>query len=502
LRADLKKTTGYLVDVVTRESLEFQYNPDDITDEKSTDFATIKVPGMSHPRYQFVAGEARKISFKLSLFKGPVKRKVAWLQSLLYPQHEKTMLKNAPHKVLFFFGDLYLQERMLLVAAGGKEDVVLRICEKWDLDVAVIGRVTSTGRWRAHWHGKLVADLPVDPLTEGAPRYERPMKPHPALPELNAFDATALPAPKDLGHALLRLLARPTVASKEWVYRQYDHMVRLVAAVRPGGDAAVVRIATGNEPHARKGIAVSVAANSRYCFLDPHLGAMHAVAECARNIACVGGEPIAITDCLNFGNPEKPEIMWQFAECVRGIGDACRALGTPVVSGNVSLYNETEGQGIFPTPTVGMVGLVEPVDRTCHSAFRNAGDVVALVGSIQGEVGGSEYLACEFGKEAGRPPALDLAREKAVQETVRRAIREGLLSSAHDCSDGGLAVALAECCMMADPPADGSAPAWLGAAVRIPFPVRKDFVLFGEDASRIVVSLPNANARRLLELAH
>ncbi len=393
------------------------------------------------------------------------------------------------------------QERMLLVAAEGKEDVVLRICRKWDLDVAVIGRVTSTGRWRAHWHGKLVADLPVDPLTEGAPKYERPMKPHPALPELNAFDATALPAPKELGHALLRLLARPTIASKEWVYRQYDHMVRLVGAVRPGGDAAVVRIAIGNEVHARKGIALSVGVNSRFCFLDPHLGAMHAVAECARNIACVGGEPIAITDCLNFGNPEKPEIMWQFAECVRGIGDACRALGTPVVSGNVSLYNETEGQGIFPTPTVGMVGLVEPVDRTCHSAFKSAGDVVALVGSIQGEVGGSEYLACEFGKEAGRPPALDLAREKAVQETVRRAIREGLLSSAHDCSDGGLAVALAECCMMTDPPADGSAPAWLGAAVRIPFPARKDFVLFGEDASRIVVSLPNGNARRLVEIA-
>jgi phosphoribosylformylglycinamidine synthase len=271
--------------------------------------------------------------------------------------------------------------------------------------------------------------------------------------------------------------------------------------VRPGGDAAVVRIAVGKEEHARKGIALSVGVNSRWCFLDPRLGAMHAVAECARNIACVGGEPIAITDCLNFGNPEKPEIMWQFAECVRGIGDACRALGTPVVSGNVSLYNETEGQGILPTPTVGMVGIVEPVERSCQSAFRTAGDVVALVGSLQGEVGGSEYLAAEFGKEAGRPPALDLAREKAVQETVRRAIREGLLSSAHDCSDGGLAVALAECCMMPEVPADGSAPAWLGAAVRIPFPIRKDFVLFGEDASRIVVSLPNANARRLLEIA-
>jgi phosphoribosylformylglycinamidine synthase len=389
------------------------------------------------------------------------------------------------------------QERMLLVAAEGKEEVVRRICQKWDLDVAVIGKVTDTGRWKAWWHGQCVADLPVDPLTEGAPRYQRPMTPHPALPALHAFDPSSLPEPADLGAALLRLLARPTIASKEWVYRQYDHMVRLVGAVRPGGDAALVRLAVSNERHAGKGIALSAGANGRYCFLDPYVGAQHAVAECARNIACVGGEPLAITDCLNFGNPEKPEIMWQFAECVRGIADACRALGTPVVSGNVSLYNETEGQGILPTPTVAMVGLVEPVDRTCRSAFRSAGDVILLVGSIQGEVGGSEYLAAEFGKEAGRPPALDLSREKAVQETVRRAVREGLLSSAHDCADGGLAVALAECCMMHEAPAGGAPPAWIGAAVRIPFPRRKDFVLFGEDASRIVVSLPAAKVERL-----
>ena len=392
------------------------------------------------------------------------------------------------------------QERMLLVAAEGKEDVVLRICRKWDLDVAVVGKVTSTGRWRAFWKGERVADLPVEPLTDGAPRYERPMRPHPALPALHALDASALPEPKDLGAVLLRLLSRPTVASKEWIYRQYDSTVRLGAAVGPGGDAAVVRIATGEQAHPTKGIALSLAANGRWCFLDPHLGAMHAVAECARNIACVGGEPIAITDCLNFGNPEKPEIMWQLAECVRGIGDACRALGTPVVSGNVSLYNETDGQAIQPTPTVGMVGLVEPVERTCTSTFKHAGDVVVLVGALTGEVGGSEYLAAEHGREAGRPPPLDLEREKAVQATVRRAVQEGLISSAHDCSDGGLAVALAECCMMHDAPAGGR-PAHVGAAVRVPFPARKDFVLFGEDASRIVVSLPNGSVPRLEAIA-
>jgi phosphoribosylformylglycinamidine synthase subunit PurL len=393
------------------------------------------------------------------------------------------------------------QERMLLVAAEGKEEIVLRICRKWDLDVAVIGKVSATGRWKAYWHGQVVADLPVDPLTEGAPKYHRPMTPHPALPDLHAFDVTTLPEPTDLGAALVALLARPTIASKEWVYRQYDHMVRLVGAVRPGGDAAVVRLAVSDAKHAGKGIAISVGVNGRWCFLDPYLGAQHAVAECARNIACVGGEPLAITDCLNFGNPEKPEIMWQFAECVRGIGDACRALGTPVVSGNVSLYNETDGQSILPTPTVGMIGLVEPVEKSCQSTFRSAGDVIYLVGSLQGEVGGSEYLAALHGKEAGRPPALDLAREKAVQETVRRAVREGLLASAHDCSDGGLAVALAESCMMHPVPSDGSQPAWIGAAVRVPFPVRKDFALFGEDASRIVVSVPPASASRLEALA-
>ena len=412
----------------------------------------------------------------------------------LVPRREEGM---TPYEVLLSES----QERMLLVAARGREDEVRRICEKWDLDVAVVGIVTGSGRWRVLSGEAVVADLPVDPLTEGAPRYERPMKPHPALPALHAFDPRTLPEPGDLGAVLLELLGRPTIASKEWIYDQYDHMVRLVGAVRPGGDAAVVRLATGEAAHAKKGLALSVGANGRWCYLDPHLGAMHAVAECARNISCVGGTPIAVTDCLNFGNPEKPEIMWQLAEAVRGLSEACLALGTPVVSGNVSLYNETEGQGIFPTPTIGMVGLVEPVEKTCGAAFRQAGDLIALVGELKGEVGGSEYLAAVHEKEAGRPPALDLAREKAVQAVVRQAVKEGLLSSAHDCSDGGLAVALAESCMMPSPPPGGGAPGWLGAAVRIPFPLRKDFILFGEDASRIVVSLPPASWDALEALA-
>ena len=413
----------------------------------------------------------------------------------LVPRREEGM---TPYEVLLSES----QERMLLVAARGREDEVRRICEKWDLDVAVVGIVTGSGRWRVLSGDQVVADLPVEPLTDGAPRYERPMMPHPALPALHAFDPDTLSQPGDLGAVLLDLLARPTISSKEWVYHQYDHMVRLVGAVRPGGDAAVVRIASGDATRSRKGLALSVGANGRFCFLDPHLGAMHAVAECARNISCVGGEPLAVTDCLNFGNPEKPEIMWQLAEAVRGLSEACVALGTPVVSGNVSLYNETEGQGIFPTPTVGMVGLVEPVDRTCGSAFRRAGDVVAVVGALEGEVGGSEYLAAVHGKEAGRPPPLDLAREKAVQAVVRQAVKDGILSSAHDCSDGGLAVTLAECCMMDAPPPGGGAPPWLGAALRVPFPRRKDFILFGEEGSRIVVSLPPERWPELEALAH
>ena len=413
----------------------------------------------------------------------------------LVPRREEGM---TPYEVLLSES----QERMLLVAARGREDEVRRICEKWDLDVAVVGIVTGSGRWRVLSADQVVADLPVEPLTDGAPRYERPMMPHPALPALHAFDPDTLSQPGDLGAVLLDLLARPTISSKEWVYHQYDHMVRLVGAVRPGGDAAVVRIASGDATRSRKGLALSVGANGRFCFLDPHLGAMHAVAECARNISCVGGEPLAVTDCLNFGNPEKPEIMWQLAEAVRGLSEACVALGTPVVSGNVSLYNETEGQGIFPTPTVGMVGLVEPVDRTCGSAFRRAGDVVAVVGALEGEVGGSEYLAAVHGKEAGRPPPLDLAREKAVQAVVRQAVKDGILSSAHDCSDGGLAVTLAECCMMDAPPPGGGAPPWLGAALRVPFPRRKDFILFGEEGSRIVVSLPPERWPELEALAH
>lgn len=382
------------------------------------------------------------------------------------------------------------QERMLIVAKGGREEEVLAIFRKWDLDAEVVGKVADHGRLRLHWKGAICADLPIEPLTDGAPVYDRPRRRPEWLDALQAFDPASLPAPADLGAVLLRLMGDPTIASKEWVYRQYDHMVRVGTVVRPGGDAAVIRIdATGV-----KGVALSVDCPQRMCFLDPHEGGKLTVAEAARNVSVVGGEPVGLTDCLNFGNPEKPEIMWQFAEACRGIADACRALGIPVVGGNVSLYNETEGQAIHPTPTCAVVGLVPNVSCTVGSVFRRAGDAVALLGVCTGEAGGSHYLATVHGKTAGLPPRIDLDREAKVQAAVRRMVREGLLASAHDCAEGGLAVALAESCVMGEGPG-------VGARVRVAGDARPDLLLFAEDPSRVVISLDPANRSAVEKIA-
>jgi phosphoribosylformylglycinamidine synthase len=370
------------------------------------------------------------------------------------------------------------QERMLIVAKRGREDEVLRIFHKWDLDAAVIGRVTDDGRVRILEHGKEVANLPVTPLTDGAPVYDRPTSRPAGQDTLQQFDPLSVPPGRDHGETLLALLARPTIASKEWMIRQYDHTVRLGAVVRPGpADAAVVRV-----ERTKKGLAMAVDCNARFVFLDPFEGARLAVAECARNVSCVGGEPLGLTDCLNFGNPERPEIMWQFAEATRGISAACRELGVPVVSGNVSLYNETEGKGILPTPTVAIVGLLPDVSATCAGVFRRAGDRVAVLGETRGELGGSEWLLMTAGKIAGRPPSLDVAREKALQSVVRELVRSRRVVSAHDTSEGGLAVAIAESCM-----ADAERP--IGARFSIPIgSIAPHAYLFGEDASRIVIS--------------
>jgi phosphoribosylformylglycinamidine synthase II len=370
------------------------------------------------------------------------------------------------------------QERMLIVAKRGREQEVLEIFRKWDLDVAVIGQVTGSGRIRVLESGKVVADLPIAPLTEGAPVYDRPLARPRSLDELQRFDPLSLGPPKDLAEALLKLLASPTISSKEAIFTQYDHMVRLGGVLLPGrGDAAVVRI-----EGSKKALALSVDCNSRFVSLDPYEGARLAVAECARNVSCVGGEPLGLTDCLNFGNPERLEIMWQFAEATRGLASACRELEIPVVSGNVSFYNETEGQAVLPTPTVAIVGFLPEVTRHCGAVFQREGDRIGLLGTTDGVLGGSEYLKALHGLTAGLPPRLNAARELALQRLIRQLIRAGLLSSAHDCGDGGLLVALTESCI-------ASRDRLMGATVTLQMgSIPPHAYLFGEDPSRAIIS--------------
>jgi phosphoribosylformylglycinamidine synthase subunit PurL len=381
------------------------------------------------------------------------------------------------------------QERMLIVVRAGREDVVLRVFAKWDLDVSVVGRVTDDGCLRVLFRGEQVAELPIELLTDDAPAYQRPAAPPPDFNERQELNLDRVPAPGDYNQTLLALLDSPNIASKAWVYRQYDYLVRGNTVVAPGSDAAVLRI-----KGTHKAVALSVDCNSRYCSLDPYVGAMIAVVESARNVVCAGATPLGVTDCLNFGNPEKPAIMWQFAESIRGIRDACAAIGVPVVSGNVSFYNETDGRAIPPTPTIAMVGLLEDIDRHTTQWFKGEGDLIVLLGRTREELGGSEYLALTREVVRGAPPWIDLAVEKQVQHVCALAIAEGLVRSAHDVSDGGLAVALAECCM--------SAPDHLrGAVIELQGDIRPDALLFGESQSRIVVSLRRQHLSRLRDLA-
>ena len=375
------------------------------------------------------------------------------------------------------------QERMLAVVHAGREAEALAVFAKWDLDAAVVGRVTDTGKIVVKEGGTVRAEIPIAPLAEGL-RYERPFQPPTGIAAERALDVAALAQPSDLGATLLTLMASPNIASKEWVYRQYDHMVRLGTVVRPGADAAVIRIVDGaKDPATAKGLALTTDCNSRFCALDPYQGARLAVAEAFRNVSCVGGEPLAVTDCLNFGNPERPDVMWQLVEAIRGLGDACRALGTPVVSGNVSLYNETDGKGVKPTPTIGMVGLL-PVAADAVAAGFEGDCTIALLGVNSDEIGGSEYLDVVHGRQAGAPPKLDTARELAVGRACRAMVRAHVVVSAHDCSEGGLAVALAESCIQPQRPGLPT----VGATVKLSDAIRADLLLFGEAPSRIVIS--------------
>jgi len=381
------------------------------------------------------------------------------------------------------------QERMLLVVKQGREQEVMRIFDKWDLDAVIIGRVTADGLMRVRDGGRTVAEIPARALAEEGPVYDRPMRRPAYLDEAWRADLSAVPVPEKLDETLLTLLASPNIASKLPVWQQYDHMLFCNTVVEPGSDAAVLRVqGTG------KGLALSADGNGRYTYLDPYEGGKLAVAEAARNVVCAGARPLAITNCLNFGNPERPEIMWQFAEAVRGIGDACRALATPVTGGNVSLYNETLGTAIVPTPVIGMVGLLEDIQRATTQWFKAAGDVILLLGETRDELGGSEYLKVIHHSETGQPPRLDFAREQAVQAACLEAIQSGLVRSAHDCADGGLAVALAECCMTG--PGEP-----LGARVEVPGELRPDALLFAESASRIIVSARPTDAARVEEIA-
>ncbi|MEW6307841.1 MAG: phosphoribosylformylglycinamidine synthase subunit PurL [Bacillota bacterium] len=400
------------------------------------------------------------------------------LDVALVPRREGGMV---PYEVMLSES----QERMLVVAKAGSEDKVKAVFRRWGLDATVIGRVTGDGRFKVRDGEELVADIPVEALTQRAPAYDRPRR----RPErAAAVDPLLLPEPANYAAAFLRVVGSPNCGTREWVYRQYDHMVQTNTVALPGGDAAVLRL-----KGTAKAIALSTDGNGRYCYLDPRRGAALAVAEAARNVSCVGAEPIAVTNCLNFGNPEKPEIMWQFTEAVSGMAEACTALGTPVTGGNVSFYNDTEGRSIYPTPVVGMLGLLTDVNRICGTGFRRTGDCLFLLGETRAELGGGEYLHVVHGLVAGDPPDLDLAREAALQAAVREAIAQGLLASAHDLSDGGLAVALAESCLAA---AGGAR----GARVDLGTGLRPDWALFSESATRVLVSAGPAEARTLTAL--
>jgi phosphoribosylformylglycinamidine synthase subunit PurL len=409
----------------------------------------------------------------------------------LVPQRETGM---TPYEIMLSES----QERMLLVVKRGREAEIERIFDKWDLHASHIGEVTSDGFLRVKERGTVVAEIPNGALTDEAPLYHRPMAVPEYLAEVRRLDLDALAASPDArrpaGEVLLALLGSPAIGSKRWVYRQYDHMVRTNTINVPGMGAGVVRVKeTG------RAIAMSVDGNGRYCYLDPRHGAILAVAEAARNVACAGGKPLAATNCLNFGSPERPAIMWQLAQAVEGIGEACRALDTPITGGNVSLYNETDGRAIYPTPVIGVVGLLEHADRVVTRRFQAAGDVIVLLGVGRGELGGSEYLKLVDGSVRGIPPALDLQAERALQSLLVDLAARRVVRSAHDCSDGGLAVTLAECCFDTD---------GIGADVSIERlsvanaeAINCAAALFGESASRVVVSAAPEAASEVVKRA-
>jgi phosphoribosylformylglycinamidine synthase II len=385
------------------------------------------------------------------------------------------------------------QERMLLVVAPENVAEVKKVFDKWDITCRPVGRVSEEPYAQISDDQNMIVNLPIDQLSE-APRYRLQGKPSPEQVDRQKLKLSDVPIPTQKpADVLLKLLASPNIASKQSVYRQYDHQVQTNTVVGPGSDAAVLRI-----KDTKRAIALAIDGNGRYCYLDPYRGGQIAVAEVCRNLSCSGAEPLALTDCLNFGNPERPEIYHQLEQCIRGMARACRVLGVPIVSGNVSLYNEAQGQAIYPTPVLGGLGLLEDATQHSRAGFPATGLIVVLLGCDNlrpgsADLAGSEYLELMHSIVAGRP-AISLERERRVQQLCRKSIRAGIVKSAHDCSDGGLAVALAECCIVSEVGfKNGEALARL--------PSRWDAVLFGERQSRIVVSLPPDQLPWLNQLA-
>jgi len=406
----------------------------------------------------------------------------------LVPQRETGM---TPYEIMLSES----QERMLLVAEKGREEEVLRVFEKWGLDAVTIGRVIDRPTMRVLEHGEVVAEIPNAALTDDAPLYRRPLERwEPPVPR-EVPDQIVLGQKTELTDELKRLLGSPNICSKRWVFEQYDSMVQTNTIEGPGGEAGVIRVK--GTPRA---LAMALDGNGRWCYLDPKLGAMHAVAESARNVACTGATPIAATNCLNFGNPEKPHIMWQFSQVIDGMTAACEELETPITGGNVSFYNETLGEGIYPTPVIGVVGIIEDVHKAVAPHFRQAGRALVLLrgsepgdaSDVEAEFGSSEYAKEILGQVWGFPPALELEKEAALQKAIIEMINAGLIESAKDCSEGGLAITLAECCFQHG----------VGAQVDLSSQgLVPEFVLFGEDASRIVVSCDPENLRRIQQVA-
>jgi phosphoribosylformylglycinamidine synthase II len=377
------------------------------------------------------------------------------------------------------------QERMLFVVKPEKVSRVLEIFEKWDLSAAAIGEVTGDGNFEIRKGNTIIASVSAELLTDKAPVNIREWKEPTYFQEKKKMDVSPLKNYGDWNGLLKKLLGTPNIASKAWIYEQYDHMVGINTVVRPGSDAAVLRL-----PDSKKGLALSTDCNSRYVYLDPWRGGAIAVAEAARNVACSGGKPLAITNCLNFGNPEKPEIYWQFVQATDGIAEACRQLNTPVTGGNVSLYNEYNGQAIYPTPTIGMVGNLEDVENRVQSAFMEPEDVIIVLGETLEELGASEALFLITNEDGGEVPYLDLQKEKALQEFLYEAASEKLLQSAHDCSDGGLSVAISESLFKNE----------LGAEIHLAGQVSEAALLFGESQSRVVISVSSSNLDQVKEL--